>query len=123
ELKRFIAEKCAQVRVEARAPEHPISPESRCFFDAAEREDWAGLFNAIAAMHRAMREGNSQSAPRVVYPVEWAVVNEVGAALEELAAGAEQYAIAFARDIISSIPPGSIYFGGRSSGRFVGTAL
>ena len=123
ELKRFIAEKCAQVRAEVRAPEHPMSPESSSFFAAAERCDWPGLFDAIAAMHRAMREGKSRSAQWAVYPVEWAVVNEIGAALEEFTAGAEEYAIAFARDIINSIPPGGIYFGGTDSGRFLVTAL
>jgi hypothetical protein len=123
QLKRFVAEKCAQVRAETRAPEHPMSPESTSFFAAAERGDWPGLFAAAAAMHRAMREGKSRSAPCAVYPVEWAVVNEVGAALEDLASGAEKYAIAFARDIIKSIPPGSIYFGGTDPGRFLVTAL
>ncbi|HZR16229.1 MAG TPA: hypothetical protein VFE51_02785 [Verrucomicrobiae bacterium] len=123
ELKRFIAEKCAQVRAETRAPEHPQSPVSSAFFAAAERGDWPRVFEAIAEMHRMMREGRSRNANWTVYPVEWAVVNEVGAALEEFAEGEEKYAIAFARDIISSIPPGSIYFGGTDSGRFLVTAL
>jgi len=123
ELKRFIAEKCAQVRAEPRAPEHPQSPVSSSFFAAAERGDWPGVFEAITAMHQAMREGRSRNAPWAVYPVEWAVVNEVGATLEEFAAGEEKYAIAFAHDIIDSIPPGSIYFGGTDPGRFLVTAL
>lgn len=123
ELRRFIAEKCVQVRAETRAPEHPVSPESSSFFAAAERSDWPGLFDAIAAMHQAMREGESRHSPSTVYPVEWAVVNEIGAALEEFAAGPEEYAIAFARDIINSIPAGSIYFGGTDAGRFLVTAL
>jgi hypothetical protein len=55
--------------------------------------------------------------------VEWAAVNEIGAALEEFAAGEEEYAVTFARDIIASIPPGSIYFGGTDPGRFLVTAL
>src|SRR5215472_7970057 len=62
ELKRFIAQKCAQVRAENRAPEHPMSPVSRSFFEAAERSDWLGLFEATATMHRLMREGQSGSA-------------------------------------------------------------
>jgi hypothetical protein len=123
ELKRFIAGKCVQVHAEMRAPEHPISPESSSFFAAAERSDWPGLFDAIAAMHQAMREGKSRHSPSAVYPVEWAVVNEIGAALEEFAAGPEEYAIAFARDIINSIAAGSIYFGGTDAGRFLVTAL
>jgi hypothetical protein len=123
ELKRFIAEKCAQVRAETRASEHPRSPVSSAFFAAAERGDWPGVFEAIAEMHQAMREGRGRNALWAVYPVEWAVVNEMGAALEEFAAGEEKYAIAFARDIITLIPPGSIYFGGTDSGRFLVTAF
>src|SRR5262245_37416951 len=119
ELKRFIAEKCSQMRAETRAPDHPMSPESSSFFTAVERRDWPGLFDAIAAMDRTMREGKSQAAPCAIYPVEWAVVNEISAALEEFVAGEEQYAIAFGRDIINSIPPGSIYFGGTDPGRFL----
>ena len=122
ELKRFIAEKCAQVRAETRAPEHPQSPVSRAFFGAAEWCDWPGVFEAVATMHRAMREGTSRNAPWVVYPTEWAVLNEVGAALEHFATE-EKYAISFAREIINSIPPGSIYFGGTDPGRFLVTAL
>jgi len=123
ELKRFIAGKCAQVRAETRAPEHPQSPVSGAFFAAAERGDWPKVFEATAAMHQVMREGRGRHAPWAVYPIEWAVVNEVGATLEEFAAGEEKYAIAFARDIIASIPPGSIYFGGTDSGRFLVTAF
>ena len=123
ELKRFVAEKCAQMRAETRAPEHPQSPVSSAFFAAAERCDWPGVFDAVAQMHQAMREGKSRSADWAVYPVEWAVVNEIGAALELFAAGEEKYAIAFARDIINSIPQGSIYFGGTDFGRFLVTGL
>ncbi len=100
-----------------------MSPESAAYFAAAERADWPGLFDAIAAMHQAMREGRSRNAPWAVYPAEWAVVNEVGAALEVFAAWEEKYAIAFATDIISSIPPASIFFGGTDPGRFLVTAL
>ncbi len=123
QLKRFIAEKCAQVRAETRAPGHAMVPECKSFFTAAENGDWRGVDESLAAMYKAMREGCKH--PRsvgVVYPVEWAVVNEIGAALQEFAAGGK-YAIAFGQDIIASIPPGSIYFGGTDPGRFLVTAL
>ena len=124
ELKRFIAEKRAQVRAEVRGTDHPMSPESQALFTAAEGGDWRGVLEALAALYRGFRESEG-GAPRnwAVYPVEWAVVNEIGAALDELATGQENYAIAFARDIIGSIPPGSIYFGGSDPGRFLVTAL
>ncbi len=123
ELKRFVAEKCAQVRAERRAPEHGMVPECQWLFTAAEKGDWSEVFKSLAAMHQAMREGRKHPlSTGVVYPVEWAVVNEVGAALEAFATW-EKYATAFARDIIASIPPGSIYFGGTDPGRFLVTAL
>jgi len=122
-LKRFIAEKCAQVRAETRALEHPMSPVSQSLFTAAEQRNWPGVFEALGAMHKAMREGTSRTANWAVYPVEWAAVNEIGASLELFAAAEEKYAVAFARDIIDSIPPGSIYFGGTDPGRFLVTAL
>jgi hypothetical protein len=126
ELKRFIAEKCAQVRAESRAPEHEMGPESKSLFAATERGDWRGVTDSLAAMCKGAWEepsGNSRSRSTAVYPVEWAVVNEIGAALQEFGTGEEKYAIAFARDIIESIPAGSIYFGGTDSGRFLVTAL
>ncbi len=122
ELKRFIAEKWAQVRAETRAL------STRCRLNPLPflRRRAARLAWPVRC-HRghapSMREGKSRSAQWAVYPVEWAVVNEIGAALEEFAAGEEQYAIAFARDIINSIPAGSVYFGGTDSGRFLVTAL
>jgi hypothetical protein len=88
--------------------------------------NWRGVFDSLAAMHKAARQeqsGTPRSGSTAVYPIEWAVVNEIGAALEEFAAGEGKYAIAFARDIITSIPLGSIYFGGTDPGRFLVTAL
>src|SRR2546428_13464279 len=126
ELKRFVAEKCAQVQAETRAPGREMGAISKSFFTAAENGDWHAVFDSLAAMRQAAREGQSGSSGSgltAVYPVEWAVVNEIGAALEEFAASEEKYAIAFVRDIISSIQPGSIYFGGTDSGRFLVTAL
>jgi hypothetical protein len=125
ELKRFISRKVAQVRAEKRAPEHEMGPLSQAFFTTAEKGDWHGVFDSLTAFRDCAREGQKagvESKPQVVYPVEWAVVNEVGGALEQFA-DAEKYAISFGRDIIASIPPGSIYFGGTDAGRVLVTAL
>lgn len=99
-------------------------PESAALFTAAENGDWEGVAKALDTMHQGAREPR-ENVPktRVVYPVEWAAVNEIGAALGEFGSGVEKYAIAFARDIIDSIPPRSIYFGGTDPGRFLVTAL
>ena len=73
ELKRFLAEKCAQVRAETRAPGHAMGAISKSFFTAAENGEWRGVFDSLAAMHHAAQEGQSGSSGsglRVVYPVE-----------------------------------------------------
>ncbi len=124
ELKRFVAEKCAQVRAEARAPEHEMIPESKALFAAAENGDWRGVVDALEVMRQCAREPREKvPKTRVVYPAEWAAVNEIGGALGEFGSGEEKYAIAFARNIIASVTPGSIYFGGTDPGRFLVTAL
>ena len=48
---------------------------------------------------------------------------ETYGAIEDFAGGEDKYCVAFGRDIIDSIPPGSIYFGGTDPGRFLVTAL
>ncbi len=49
ELKRSVAEKCAQVRAEVRALGHAMVPESRSLFAAAGRRllPWAGSGDAV----------------------------------------------------------------------------
>jgi len=50
-------------------------------------------------------------------------IMEVYGALDGFVTGDEKYSTAFGRDIIASIPPGSIYFGGTDPGRFIVTAM
>ncbi|HTL15850.1 MAG TPA: hypothetical protein VL793_01365 [Patescibacteria group bacterium] len=124
ELKRFIAEKCRQVRAEGRAPGHFMGALSDSLFTAAEHCDWAAVSQSLQEMYRLMKDPENRSpSAGLVYPVEWAAINEIGAVLGRFAEGEEKYAIAFAGDIIASIAPGSIYFGGTDSGRFLVTAL
>jgi hypothetical protein len=125
QLKRFIAEKLAQVRSEIRAIGHEMSPEFKFLFAAAEKGDWRGATNSLAAIRRSWQQQGESSGSKscAVYPVEWSAALEIAGALEEFATGEEKYAAAFATDIIASIPPGSVYFGGTDAGRFLVTAL
>jgi hypothetical protein len=73
ELKRFIAEKCAQLRAETRAAEHPMSPESKSLFRAAQQGDWQ--VESLRSMHQAAWVGEpGGSKSWAVYPVEGAAV-------------------------------------------------
>ncbi|MGA9450437.1 MAG: hypothetical protein WBW41_03730, partial [Verrucomicrobiia bacterium] len=53
----------------------------------------------------------------------WQPMTEVESAYEIFAQGGTKYPMAFGEDIISSIPAGSIYFGGSDAGRMLVTAL
>jgi hypothetical protein len=53
----------------------------------------------------------------------WQAVIETWGVFDGMAVGSEKYSTAYAKDIIDSIPPGSIYFGGTDPGRFLITGL
>ena len=57
------------------------------------------------------------------YGTQWEDVKEVWGACDQFLVGDQTYATAFGRDIIASIPSGSIYFGGTDPGRFIVTAM
>ena len=124
ELKRFVSEKLAQVRAEPRAAGHEMASEFKALFAAAERGDWRMVSDSLKEAQNGMQQDRTDSSKaRVVYPVEWSAALEIAGAFEQFAAGDENYAAAFGRDIIASIPPGSIYFGGTDAGRCLVTAL
>src|SRR5947209_7062693 len=53
----------------------------------------------------------------------WQAVVDTWGALEAFGAGDEKYSMLFGTNIIASIPPGSIYFGGTDAGLFMIAAL
>jgi hypothetical protein len=124
QLKRFAAEKKAQAIAAAQAEAREMLPEFKSLFAAAEKGDWPALKNIWQEMLK------NTSPFEIRGPSDWRVqgiqskvVQEIYGAFEHIMKGEDGYAIAFGRDIIDSIPPGSIYFGGTDPGRFVITAL
>src|SRR5881397_643016 len=124
QLKRFAAEKRAQAIAAARAEAREMLPEFKSLFTAAEKGDWPALKDIWQEIWK-------QTSPfEIRGPRDWRVqgiqskvVQEIIGAFENIMGGEDGYAIAFGKDIIGSIPPGSIYFGGTDPGRFVITAL
>lgn len=112
QLKQFVAEKKSQAYVAGDKP----SPEFDAFFAAAEKGDWLTVSNHLGRLLNGTG-GERLSGPR------GAAVREVWGALEAFGNGDEKYSALYGSDIINSIPPGSIYFGGTDPGRFVVTAM
>jgi hypothetical protein len=120
QLKMFVAEKEAQ----ANAATNAAAPGFAPFFAAAKRGDWLAVSNTFVDFrkHAGQYEHTGKTDVRL-RGTAWAAVMETYGAMEQFALGDEKYTAAFGNDIIESIPPGSIYFGGTDQGRFLITAM
>src|ERR1017187_1454349 len=120
QLKSFVAEKEAQ----ANAATNKMPSEFQAFFAAAAKVDWLTVSNAFVEFrkHAGQYEHSGKTDERL-RGTAWQAVLETWGALDAFGEGDEKYSLAFGTNIITSIPPGSIYFGGTDPGRFIITAL
>jgi hypothetical protein len=119
-LKSFVAEKEAQ----ANAATNQMPSEFQAFFAAAEKGDWPAVSNTFVEFrkHAGQYEHSGKTDERL-RGTAWQAELETWGALDAFGEGDEKYSAAFGNDIIASIPPGSIYFGGTDPGRFLITAM
>lgn len=121
QLKAFVAEKKAQ----ARAGTNDVSA-FQAFFAAAAKGDWLTVSNTFMDFrnHAGQSDYNDQTKiDERLRGTAWQAVLEIWGAFDAFGEGDEKYSAMFGNDIIASIPPGSIYFGGTDGGRFIVTAL
>jgi hypothetical protein len=109
QLRAFVAEKATQ----ANAATNKLPSEVRAFFAVAAKGDWLAVSNAFIELRK-------HAGP---YGPAWEPVVDTWGALAAFGEGDEIYSTAFGTNIIASIPPGSIYFGGTDPGRFIIAAL
>ncbi|MFZ0829299.1 MAG: hypothetical protein WAO02_17950 [Verrucomicrobiia bacterium] len=120
QLKSFVTEKEAQ----ANAATNKMPKEFKRFFAAADRGDWLVVSNMFYDLGR--RNGHFETAGKPEWQlrgIPWQAVAEIWGGFAAFGEGDEKYSAAYANDIIDSIPPGSIYFGGTDPGRFLITAM
>lgn len=117
QLKSFAAEKESQARSLASAAGKPLPPEVEELFSAVENSHWEVTSNDFFELKKRI------SADESLYGSWWQPVLEAYGAAEQFTLGDEKYAAAYGFDIIQSVPPGSIYFGGTDPGRFIVTAM
>lgn len=119
-LRAFFIEKAAQARQLAGTNE--VSPQVWPYFAAGTNGDWSTATNlwTIMRQHAHQYEGttNDSRLDKV-----WGPILETDLAWECFHGFSEKYALAYGNDIINSIPPGAIYFGGTDPGRGVITAM
>jgi len=125
QLKAFIAAKEAQANVLAAADGKQLLPEFKSLFVAAAQGDLRTMSNIWEAVrdHSTVYGYPDTANHTRSHAKQWQPALETYGALAEFADGEDKYPIAFGQDIIQSIPPGSIYFGGTGPGRFLVTAL
>ena len=120
QLKSFVAEKEAQ----ANAATNQMPSEFKSFFNAAAKGDWLTVSNTFLEFRKhAGQYDHSGKTDERLRGTAWQAVLETWGALDAFGEGDEKYSAAYGNDIIDSIPPGSIYFGGTDSGRFLVTAM
>jgi hypothetical protein len=121
QLKHFVAEKKLQADSSTNEPAPAFAP----FFAAAEKGDWLSVSNAFEDLHKhaAQYQGTANNTDERLHGPRWQAVIEIWGAFYAFSQSDEKYSAAFGNDIIRSIPPGSIYFGGTDPGRFTVTAM
>lgn len=123
-LKRFVAEKEAQAIASAEPEGREVLPEYKAMFAAAAKGDWHSISNLWENMRvRAPQyEGGGPKDDRL-HGTGWQTMLEIWASFGHFALGEEKANVRLGEDVIGSIAPGSIYFGGTDPGRCVITAL
>jgi len=116
QLKQFLAAQEAEARTLAKQDGNKLPSDVDAFYKAAETGDWQDATNLFEQMRKRL-DGDSS------LPGSWwsATLDAYGVFV--VFPPGDKYAIAFGKDIVQSIPAGSIYFGGTDPGRFVVTAL
>lgn len=124
QLKSFIAEKETQAEAATATNDQAMPPEFKSFFAAAAKGDWLAVSNDFKDFrNHAPQYEHSGKTEEYLHGPAWEAVKEVWGTFDNLANSDEKYSIAYGREIIDSIPPGSIYFGGTDPGRFLITGM
>ena len=115
-LSKYFTTKEREARVLTKQLKLQVPPEVWEYFDAGSKGDWTTANKLFDGISRQWRQGKNTSA--IAGPVLEAVLAYEGFTGMEM-----KFAEPFARDIIDSIPSGSIYFGGTDPGRGLVTAF
>jgi len=121
-LKIFSAAKEKHARAVAAKAGEEFYPEFGPFFDAAVRGDWQAVTNYWQGFHRRHPQ-YMNSANEIPHVIHWSPVLETCLAYENVLNIEPRYTQIVVDDILHSIPPGSIYFGGTDPGRGLPTAF
>jgi hypothetical protein len=122
-LPAFIKAKEQQARSLAKELNITVAPGVWKAFEYYERGDWAAATNQFEKLKARNDRYVGSSYDKTISTPVWQTLVEVCTACDAFAFGEPKFARAFGDDIITSIPRGSVYFGGTDPGRGLVTAL
>jgi len=102
-----------------------FAPEVWPYFEAGEEGDWqkaARLYRQMASRCYHFDNPTNRLDERLTSTV-WQPINETFRAFEQVSAADPKYLLAYGREIMAALPPGSIFFAGTDAGRFLTTFL
>ena len=122
-LQTFFATKERDARALTKELKLNVSPDVWACFDAGVKGDWAEVKRLWKDLSRRSGQYTGSRPEESMRTMAWPPLLEVEPAYEGFSAMDVKFIDAFARDVIGSIPRGSIYFGGTDYGRGLITAL
>jgi hypothetical protein len=122
-LPNFIKAKEQQARALARDLKLTVAPGVWKTFDLFERGDWAAAADQFNRLMLSNGQYEGSHNDKTVRTPVWQPLIEVYTGCQPFVLGEPKLARIFGDEIITSIPPGSIYFGGTDPGRGLVTAL
>lgn len=122
-LKKFFADKEEQARALANLEGKEQVPEIWELFEAGQNGDWQTVLDLYRQLSRWAYQYDGGNKDKRLETMAWQPVNEAFGGYDQCSGMAEEYATMFGRDILASMPRGSIYFGGTDPGRWLPTAF
>jgi hypothetical protein len=123
QLKTFCAAKEQQAVTLAKGANVEVSPEAHKYFDAAKSGDWKTVEKMFADFAQRSPQYANNSHDESLRTIYWSTILEVDLAYECVIPMDPKTLQTAVDDVINSIPPGSIYFGGTDPGRGLITAF
>jgi hypothetical protein len=122
-LQKFFAAKEKHARQLTEALHLSVAPEVWEFFNAGIKEDWDLMEELYRDLRQRSGQYNGTKMDLAVQTPVWQTVNEAYGAFQAFSQMDIKFVDAFSKDLMDSIPAGSVYFGGTDPGRWLITAM
>ncbi|MDB6028733.1 MAG: hypothetical protein JWM68_4956 [Verrucomicrobiales bacterium] len=123
-LQTFFVAKEKQAKAFAAKENQELLPDVQAFFSAGSAGKWQTVSNLYGKLLlKRNGDGKTMHDETLAKAPYWQLVVETGGACGQVVERAPRFVRMWEHDIIESIPPGSIYFGGTDAGRFLITTF